>query len=182
VTEALQNDTLTTMNAVVFDLETTGLSPARDAILEIGAMVVENGVLTGEVFHTLVNPGRSIPYFITRINGIRDSMVRDAPSIQTALPGFLAFIDGRQLVAHNASFDMGFIRENARRLHLEPPEHAICTVELSKRVFPRERAHNLDAVCSRLGLVPNGRHRALADVEVTAQAFVRFQEMIAARV
>ena len=170
------------MNAVVFDLETTGLSPARDAILEIGAMVVEDGVLTGEVFHTLVNPGRSIPYFITKINGIRDSMVRDAPSIQTALPAFLEFLNGRQLVAHNASFDLGFIRENANRLKLSPPKHAICTVELSRQVFPRERSHNLDAVCSRLGLVPNGRHRALADVEVTAQAFVMFQEIIASRV
>jgi DNA polymerase III subunit epsilon len=169
------------MNAVVFDLETTGLSPARDAILEIGAMVVEDGVLTGEVFHTMVNPGCNIPYFITKINGIRDSMVRDAPNIRSALPGFLEFIAGRQLVAHNASFDMGFIRENASRLNLESPKHAICTVELSRRVFPRERSHNLDAVCSRLGLVPNGRHRALADVEVTAQAFVMFQEIIAAR-
>jgi DNA polymerase-3 subunit epsilon len=167
------------MEKVIFDLETTGLSPYRDAILEIGAIVVRNGVVTDERFHTMVNPGFPIPYHITRINGISDRMVRDAPGIGTALPAFLAFIGERGLVAHNASFDMGFIHAHANRLGLTAPVRALCTVELSRRVYPRERRHNLDAVSERLGLVAVNRHRALGDVELTAQAFIHFQQILA---
>jgi DNA polymerase III subunit epsilon len=164
------------MQAVVFDLETTGLSAQRDAIVEIGAMVVNDGEVSSEIFHAMVNPGRPIPFFITKINGIDDRMVRDARSINEVLPEFLEFIAGRQLVAHNASFDVGFIAANAARLGLESPKNATCTVELSRRLYPRERSHNLDAVAARLGLITNGtRHRALADVELTAHAFIAFE-------
>ena len=167
------------MEKVIFDLETTGLSPYRDAILEIGAVVVRDGVLTDERFHAMVNPGFPIPYHITRINGINDRMVQDAPRIAEALPRFLEFVGDRGLVAHNASFDMGFIQAHAARLNLTAPVRALCTVELSRRVYPRERRHNLDAVCERLGLIVTDRHRALADVELTAQAFIQFQRILA---
>jgi DNA polymerase III epsilon subunit len=166
------------MRYVVFDLETTGLSPISDAILEIGAMVVENGELTDRVFQSFVNPGFPIPWHITRINGINDAMVQDARTIGKVMPEFLEFIEGSTLVAHNASFDMGFIAANTRRLGLPMPAAATCTVELSRRLFPRERRHNLDAVCQRLNLRVAARHRALADVELTAKAFLRFQEML----
>jgi DNA polymerase III subunit epsilon len=167
-----------TVQYVIFDLETTGLSPAKDAILEIGAMVVSNGVVTDEVFERFVQPGRSIPWFITRINGITDAMVRGADRIDQVLPEFLEFVAGRTLVAHNASFDLGFVQHNANRLGLEAPVRALCTVELSRRVFPLERSHSLDAVCDRLGFKPTTRHRALADVELTAMAFLEFQKRL----
>ena len=169
---------LSSVRYVVFDLETTGLSPVSDAILEIGALKIEDGVITGSVFERFVNPGFPIPYYITRINGIRDQMVADAPTIGRVLPEFLEWIDGAPLVAHNAAFDMGFIHANSRRLKLTPPADATCTVQLSKRLFPSERRHNLDAVCERLQLTVGTRHRALADVELTAQAFLRFQAML----
>lgn len=169
------------MQWVVFDLETTGLSPRADAILEIGAVVVEGGRVTQETFHSLVNPGRPIPWFVTRVHGIRDGMVASSPSLETVLPAFLDFVGDRTLVAHNAGFDMGFISENAARLGLRAPRTAHCTMELSRRIFPTERRHNLDALCERLGLEPSSRHRALGDAEVTAHAFVRMSDMIAAR-
>jgi DNA polymerase III subunit epsilon len=163
---------------VIFDLETTGLSPERDAILEIGALVIRDDTITDEVFETLVQPNRRIPFYITKINGINDRMVQHAPGIATALPSFLEFVAGRQLVAHNASFDMGFIRANAVRLGLEAPIRATCTVQLSKKAFPNEARHNLDAICTRLGIQASNRHRALADVEVTAQAFLEFRRRL----
>ncbi len=166
------------MEFVIFDLETTGLSPDRDAILEIGAMVVRNDELTTETFETLVQPGRNIPFYISKINGITDKMVQHAPRIEEALPKFLEFVAGRQLVAHNASFDIGFVRSHAARLGIEAPIRATCTVQLSRRAFPNESRHNLDAICTRLGLIATNRHRALADVEVTAKAFLEFRRRL----
>ncbi|MFN3267382.1 MAG: PolC-type DNA polymerase III [Deinococcales bacterium] len=166
------------MEFVVFDLETTGLSPERDAILEIGALVVRDEQITNESFQTLVYPRRSIPFYISRINGITDRMVQGAPTIEDALPRFFEFVAGRQLVAHNAEFDIGFVRSNAARLGLNAPLRATCTVQLSRRAFPTEKNHSLDAVCARLGLVASQRHRALADVEVTAQAFLEFRRRL----
>lgn len=166
-------------NAVVFDLETTGLSPHNDAILEIGAIVIEDGLITDQVFHSLVNPHRPIPWFVTKVHGIRNHMVSDAPDLETVLPAFLDFVGDRTLVAHNAGFDMGFLTTHAGRLGLQVPRNVRCTMELSRRMFPHERRHNLDAVCMRLGiLAPTNRHRALQDAEVTAQAFVRMNHLL----
>ena len=167
---------------VVFDLETTGLSAERDAIVEIGAVVVRGGqVLERESFHTLVDPGRSIPWYVTKVHGIRDDMVQGSPAITRALPEFLAFVDGRPLVAHNAGFDASFVVANCQRLGLASPGPFHCTMRLSQEVYPRERRHNLDAVCTRLRLKPSERHRALADAEMTARAFVLLQRLLAAR-
>ena len=163
---------------VIFDLETTGLSPDRDAILEIGALVVRDDLITSETFETLVQPKRRIPFYISKINGITDRMVQHAPSIEEALPSFLEFVAGRQLVAHNASFDIGFVKANAARLGLEAPVRATCTVQLSRKAFPNESRHNLDAICTRLGIVATNRHRALDDVEVTAKAFLEFRRRL----
>jgi DNA polymerase III epsilon subunit len=166
-------------NAVVFDLETTGLSPHNDAILEIGAIVIEDGLITDQVFHSLINPHRPIPWFVTKVHGIRNHMVSDAPDLETVLPAFLDFVADRTLVAHNAGFDMGFLSTHAGRLGLRVPRNIHCTMELSRRMFPHERRHNLDAVCMRLGiLAPTNRHRALQDAEVTAQAFVRMNHLL----
>ncbi len=166
------------MEVVVFDLETTGLAPERDSIIEIGAFVVRHGELSGETFHSLIYPGRSIPSYVTRIHGIHDGMVKDAPRLIEVMPKFLEFVAGRTLVAHNAGFDMGFLKTHSQKLGLQAPHQYQCTMELSRRVFPAERRHNLDALCGRLGLYPSTRHRALADAEMTAHAFVALNKML----
>ena len=173
---------------VVFDLETTGLSPERDAIVEIGAMRVRGGqVQAHEVFQTLVKPQDaqgntlSIPWYTVRVHGINDQMVRSAPQLNEVLPQFLEFVGGAAVVAHNVAFDSGFIRAGAARHGLLwQPAREVCTVQLSRRAFPQERGHKLDAVASRLGLEfePGGRHRSMGDVRVTAEAFVRLMERL----
>lgn len=181
---------------VVFDLETTGLSPERDAILEIGAMRVrEHGgeyqVLRGEVFESLVRPldaaGRLLPihWRAQQVHGISAGMVAGAPTLAEVLPGFLDFVGGAEVVAHNIGFDSGFVGVGARRHGLVwAPAGQHCTVQLSRRAFPGERSHKLDDLAARLGLQfsPGGRHRSLGDVEVTAQAFAQLMVLRAARV
>lgn len=167
---------------VVFDLETTGLSPERDAIVEIGALKVRGGqVQSHEVFQTLVRPqdahGRTvaIPWYTQRVHGISDQMVRDAPGLTDVLPQFLEFVGAAAVVAHNVAFDSGFIRAGALRHGLVwNPAKELCTVQLSRRAFPQERGHKLDALATRLGLEfeAGGRHRSMGDVRVTAEAFI----------
>jgi DNA polymerase-3 subunit epsilon len=167
---------------VVFDLETTGLSAERDAIVEIGAMLVRDGqVLENEVFQTLVNPEREIPWYASRVHGIRDAHVRDAPKAEEAVRDFLSFVDGRAVVAHNIGFDGSFVRAAAKRAGLVwAPGAEICTVQLSRRAFPKERSHKLDVLAQRFGLEfeAGGRHRSLGDVRVTAHAFVALCRML----
>jgi DNA polymerase-3 subunit epsilon len=170
------------MEYVVFDLETTGLSPERDAIVEIGAMYVRDGrIIETPIFHSLVNPERDIPWYVSRVHGIRDEHVRGAPVMSELVPAFLEYVGNRPVVAHNATFDVGFVRAAARRCGLEwTPSREICTVKLSRQAFPRERSHKLDLLASRLGLAfeEGGRHRSLGDVRVTAQALVRLHERL----
>lgn len=176
------------MNVVVFDLETTGLSPERDAIVEIGALRVVDGQVVEEGrFESLVRPLNAagellrIPWHAQRVHGISDEMVRGAPHLADVLPQFLDFVGTSPVVAHNAGFDCGFMRAAARRHGLvwsPPQEH--CTVQLSRRAFPGERSHKLDLVAQRLGLsfAPGGRHRSIGDVQVTAEAYVRLLERL----
>ncbi|WP_027481169.1 3'-5' exonuclease [Deinococcus pimensis] len=170
------------MEYVVFDLETTGLSPDKDAIVEIGAMYVRDGrVIEAPIFHSLVNPGRPIPWYVTKVHGIRDEHVRGAPELGQIMPAFLDYVGDRPVVAHNVGFDAGFIRAAARRHGLvwAPPQE-ICTVQLSRRAFPGQRSHKLDLLAERFGLQfeEGGRHRSLGDVRVTAEAFVRLHERL----
>lgn len=173
------------MEYVVFDLETTGLSPEKDAIVEIGAMYVRAGeVVETPHFHALVNPQREIPWYATRVHGIRNAHVQGAPTLGEVLPAFLDFVGDRPVVAHNAPFDGGFMRAAASRCGLHwSPRAEICTVQLSRRAFPRERSHNLDLLAQRFGLSweAGDRHRSLGDVRVTAHAFLRLQEQLGAQ-
>lgn len=173
---------------MVFDLETTGLSPERDGIVEIGAVRVVNGHIEEDLkYETLVKPTNAngepmlIPWHAQRVHGISNEMVRHAPTIDRVLPEFLDFIGDWAVVAHNIGFDGGFMRANAKRLGLHwKPAAELCTVQLSRRAFPRERAHNLTVLAERLGLhfAPGGRHRSFGDVQVTAQAYIRLMEML----
>lgn len=176
------------MDVVVFDLETTGLSPERDAIVEIGALRVVGGKVAEDVrFESLVRPTDAmgqplaIPWRAQAVHGISDAMVKDAPTIEEVLPQFVEFVGDSVVVAHNAGFDCGFMRANARRCGLTwKPAAEVCTVKLSRRAFPGERAHNLTVLAQRLGLefAPGGRHRSFGDVQVTAQAYVRLMELL----
>jgi DNA polymerase III subunit epsilon len=154
---------------VVVDLETTGGSPQTSAITEIGAVKVRGGEVLGE-FATLVNPRTEIPPFIAVLTGITDAMVATAPALRTVLPAFLDFARGSVLVAHNAPFDLGFLRTGAQRLALPWPGFAaVDTARLARRVLTRDESPNCRlatlATLFRAGTEPC--HRALADARAT---------------
>ncbi|MET9069690.1 DEDD exonuclease domain-containing protein [Streptosporangium sandarakinum] len=153
---------------VVFDLETTGVSAAEHAITEIGAVKVRGGEILGE-FATLVDPGSPIPPFISVLTGITDSMVVAAPKIEAVLPSFLEFARGTTLVAHNAGFDVGFVKAACAAHGHPPPDHPVVdTVVLARRLLTRDEAPNCKlATLARLFSGTEPRHRALADARAT---------------
>lgn len=154
---------------VVVDLETTGGSPRTEAITEIGAVKVRGGQVLGE-FATLVDPGRCIPPQITILTGITDLMVYDAPRIAAVLPAFLEFIRGSVLVAHNAGFDVGFLKAACARMGLPWPGPAVVdTVRLARKVLSRAEAPSvrLSALAHLLGARVAPDHRALTDARAT---------------
>ena len=162
---------------VVFDIETTGFSPIKNRIIEIGAVKVENGEVTDR-FSTFVNPQTPIPFEIEKLTGINDEMVVDAPLIETVLPRFLDFCQGTVLVAHNAGFDISFIQENARRLDLPFDYTYVDTVGIARVLLPHQARHTLDAVAKTLNISLENHHRAVDDAEATAQIFIKFEKML----
>lgn len=150
---------------VFLDLETTGVRAAHDRIIEIGLCEVQSGTLLGE-WSTLVNPGRPIPPFIRQHTGIDDRMVADAPVFAELAAVLHERLVGKVLVAHNARFDYGFLQHEFARHGLEFTAPLLCTVRLSRRLFPGERRHGLDALIDRHGLGGEARHRALGDARV----------------
>ena len=165
---------------VVFDLETTGFSAVKNQIIEIGAVKVQKGVITDR-FSTFVNPRRPIPYRIEELTHINDAMVADAPGIEEVLPEFLRFCGGCGVVAHNASFDTGFIRENARRLGEKWNPTILDTVSLAHLLLPRLNRFKLDTVAKELGVSLENHHRAVDDAACTAEIFVKFIGMLKER-
>lgn len=159
----------------VFDLETTGFSRYTEAIIEIGAVRYEKGIKVGE-FSEFVNPNRSIPPRITELTSITDAMVADADSIDTVLPAFLKFAEGSVLVAHNAQFDVGFIRENAKRLSLPFEPIWMDTLWLSRCLHPEFKNHKLDTISKELHVPQFHHHRAIDDATATGFAFLTLWE------
>ncbi len=162
-------DPLREVTFVVVDLETTGGSAATESITEFGAVKVRGGEVLGE-FATLVDPGRSIPPQIVMLTGITDTMVYDAPTIATVLPAFLEFIRGSVLVAHNAGFDIGFLKAACARLGLPWPGNPVVdTVRLARRVLSRQEAPSvrLGLLAPLLGSIVTPDHRALTDARAT---------------
>lgn len=147
---------------VILDLETTGANPVHDRVTEVGLIEVERGRSVAE-WSTLVNPGARIPPAIQSLTGITDEMVALAPTFAEIAAPLLARLEGKLLVAHNARFDYGFLRNEFRRAGLRYSSRVLCTVKLSRRLFPREARHNLDALMERHGLSCAARHRALGD-------------------
>lgn len=155
---------------VVFDLETTGFSPTRNRIIEIGAVKVEAGRITDR-FSTFVNPQVPIPMRITEVTGIDDDMVKDAPLIETVLPEFMTFCSGCVLVAHNADFDYGFICKKGEKLRLDTSFTVVDTVGIARVLFPHLARYTLDNVAKVLKISLVNHHRAVEDAEATAEIF-----------
>jgi DNA polymerase-3 subunit epsilon len=164
---------------VVIDLETTGGGPGPFGITEIGAVRVVEGRLA-DTFVTLVNPGQRIPSFVSRLTGITDAMVADAPAIGDALHAFLEFLGDDVAVAHNAAFDMGHLEAAHRAVvgtALDRP--SVCTLRLARRLLPGLRRRSLDAVAGALGIACWDRHRALPDARIAAEVLCVFLERLA---
>jgi len=162
---------------VVFDIETTGLYPARDRITEIGAVRVVKGRIC-DTFSTFVNPGIPIPKAITGLTGINDAMVADAPGIEQALDSFLEFTGELPVVAHNASFDTGFIKAAAKAHDRRFDNVIIDTLQMSRSLFPKLGKHKLDAVARHLGISLENHHRAVHDATATAEIFIKCIDML----
>ena len=162
---------------VVFDIETTGFSPVTNRIIEIGAVKVENGEIT-ERFSTFVNPQVPIPFHIEKLTSINDSMVMDADPIEVVLPRFLKFVGDAILVAHNANFDVSFIKENAKRQGIPVDFTYVDTVGIARALLTGQSKYTLDAVAKTLGISLENHHRAVDDAECTAEIFVKFIEML----
>ena len=160
---------------VVFDIETTGFSAVNDRIIEIGAVKVENGVIT-EKFSEFVNPERPIPFEIEKLTSINDRMVEDAPNISVILPKFMDFCRGSVLVAHNADFDTGFIRHNCEVLGLPYDYTYVDTLGIARSFLEGLKNYKLDTVVEAMGCTLANHHRAVDDAGATADVFVRFLE------
>lgn len=163
---------------VVFDIETTGLSVKHCKIIEIGAVRIDkNGKELGR-FSEFVNPEVPIPYNIEKLTSITDSMVAGAPTIEVILPRFLEFSRGAVLVAHNAEFDTGFIREFSIRQGFDYDFTALDTMTLAQVFIPDIGRYNLDRLCKYFNVVNKHHHRACDDADVTGKIFVKLMELI----
>lgn len=156
---------------ICFDIETTGLSAARDKITEIGAVKVENGIITDK-FSTFVNPEMPIPQKITQLTGITDEMVKDAPSQSEAVSAFLEFAGDNVLVAHNAPFDTSFIAKACEDMGREYNYTSIDTVAISRAILTDIKNCKLDTVAKFLRLGEFNHHRATDDAEMLAKIFI----------
>ena len=162
------------LNKLAFvDLETTGANPVSDRITEIGLILVEGGSVTR--WSSLVNPDCRIPPFIQGLTGITQEMVTDAPSFAALADEIQSRLAGFTFIAHNARFDYGFLKNEFKRLGLRFQANVVCTVKLSRRLFPVFHKHNLDSLIERHGLAVTSRHRALDDAELIWQFWQKLQ-------
>jgi DNA polymerase III subunit epsilon len=163
------------MREIIFDTETTGLSPlAGDRLVEIGCLELVNRFPTGRVFHKYVNPERDMPKEAFDVHGLSSDFLSDKPVFKVIAEELHAFLDGAKLVAHNASFDMGFINAEFGRLGMPaiPSDVVIDTVQIARRKFPGAKV-SLDALCDRFGIDRSRRtkHGALLDAEFLAEVY-----------
>jgi len=153
---------------LLLDLETTGGNPATDRIIEIAAVRVEQGREVAR-WSTLVNPGRWVSPLITDLTGIDNAMVAEAPAFESVASRLLELLDGAVLVAHNARFDHGFLKNAFERMRIDLRVPSLCTVRLSRSLYPQHKGHGLDAIMRRHGLHSSQRHRAMGDVDLVQQ-------------
>ena len=162
---------------VCFDIETTGLKVDREEITEIGAVVVKNGEIT-ERFQTFVNPNRRLTPEIIGLTGITDDMLKDAPQLKEALSDFLQFVNGRPLAAHNAEFDIGFIRAGCRRVGLPFEPTYVDSLILAQNLLPDLGKYKLDIVAEHLDLPAFNHHRASDDAATVGYMLIPFWKML----
>lgn len=155
---------------VFLDIETTGGSAQNCRVLEIGALRVENNQIV-EKFDRLIHPDAYVPSFITGITGIDDDMVQGAPRFHEIAKDLSSFLDGAIFIAHHVSFDYGFIKQEYARMGELWSMDRMCTVRLSRTLFPGERYHSLNHVIERHGYKVANRHRAYDDAEVLSKFY-----------
>jgi DNA polymerase III epsilon subunit family exonuclease len=168
-----EDSKLSDFTFVSFDVETTGLDPLADRIVEIGAVKFDHNGNLAE-YQQFVNPKCPIPSDAVAIHGITDEMVSSSPLISTALPSVVDFFGDSVLIAHNAPFDIGFFDAAYAHAGMELPNNEIfCTLQLARAVFPGLPGYGLEALAGELRLAPGQHHRALADAAYTADVFRR---------
>ncbi|MBK9663319.1 MAG: GIY-YIG nuclease family protein [Nitrosomonas sp.] len=155
---------------VLLDLETTGATPTQDRITEIGLIRYKNGIEVGR-WSTLLNPEVSISPFIQRLTCITQHMLVNAPTFSEVCDTLLVWLDDAVLCAHNVRFDYGFLKNEFKRLDITFQKKLLCTVKLSRKLYPQHKGHGLDAIIERFKLVCQNRHRAMGDTEMMA-AFI----------
>jgi DNA polymerase III subunit epsilon len=155
---------------VFIDIETTGMSSRDSRILEIGAIRVENGQRIGQ-FNHILSPQQTVPKFITNLTGITQDMTNNMPSFADVSTELKDFMDGAIFIAHNVSFDYGFIKSEYRMLGQTFNMDRLCTVRLSRRLYPHQTRHNLDTIITEHNISVPSRHRALDDAQVLFDFF-----------
>ena len=154
----------------IIDIETTGNKYNFGKITEI-AIFQHNGQKVTGSYSTLINPEMDIPFFITRLTGIDNNMVKDAPKFYEVAKKIIELTQGHTFIAHNVSFDYKFIREEYKRLGYDYSKKTLCTVKLSRKLLPGHKSYSLGKLCSDLGIEINGRHRAAGDALATVKLF-----------
>lgn len=155
---------------VFLDIETTGASAHTSRITEIGAVRVEDHQIVG-TYKQLINPEERVPSFITRMTGISDDMLWDAPTFRSVADELEVFLSDAVFVAHNVNFDYSFIKTEFARMGNAFNMDRLCTVRLSRMLYPEHRSHRLDMLIERMGLTVANRHRAFDDAEVLYKFF-----------
>jgi DNA polymerase-3 subunit alpha (Gram-positive type) len=176
-----RGDGLEKLEFVIFDCETTGLEPDQAELTEIGAFkVLKNEV--SSIFSSLIKTKNPIPPEITQLTGIDDTMVKDFPPAKEIIQKFLEFIGDSILIAHNADFDMAFLRHHAKQLlNVEIKNDVICTVKLARFLLPQLPNHKLHTVGEHFKLKTDNRHRAIGDVELTYMIWQKFVPLLKAK-
>lgn len=174
------NDLPLSQEFVVFDIETTGFSNVNDKITEIGAVKIKDFEVV-ERFSRLVNPEKDISYRIQELTGITNEMVQNEPTIETVLPEFMEFVKDSVLVAHNADFDTGFIKQKCSEQNIVYDRKKVDTLMLARILLPQLKRHRLDRVAKEVGVQLKNHHRAVDDAEATAHIFIKFLEMLKKR-
>ena len=179
ISSVVQNSRKQTLDKefVVFDLETTGLNREYNKIIEIGAVKIKNGEIV-DYFSSFVNPHEKLTSKIIELTNITDDMLKDAPEENDVLPRFFEFFNNAVLVAHNAKFDMGFIKKWAQRNNKIIENTVLDTVGLSRAIFPEMAKHTLNVLAKKLGVVLENHHRAVDDANATAQIFIKFIDIL----
>ena len=173
--EIAPSTSISDLHWVVFDFETTGLSSKANEIIEIGAQRYHAGKCL-DSFHSMVRPTKGLPPRITKITGITEPMLADAPPLDTVLRKFLRFLREGVLVAHNMSFDKGFLLEGCKQINFSLSYPTYCTVKMARKFLRQLPRHNLDTIAAHYEVDFVERHRSIGDVEVTSKVLFNMLE------